>query len=245
MPCPLFQLDYQLVVQLIVVMIKHCYHFVAFSVNLRKRRKPFLSSHKEAVQWILTHRHKYFLSLSTFNSAAKSKTGLSISPSHSSGLPCVPARDRAEPAEGETDEPQDGQQVGQRQGVHRRDSERGAGVLHAGRPLQGAALPSVWLPGGGQRLRLAKRYAAPIAVNSRVLTLVPSHFSPSTKPWWKTIRSSTSECWTFMALKFSKWVFYGQQMASFFLLCCNRNNWIMRFYFEHLNRLNCCGWDGF
>lgn len=61
----------------------------------------------------------------------------------SSGLPCIPARNPAESSEGETDEPQDGQQVGQRGGVHRRDAERGAGLLHSGRPLQGAALPSV------------------------------------------------------------------------------------------------------
>lgn len=37
----------------------------------------------------------------------------------------------------------------------------------------------------------------------------------------------------------------ARQMAFFFLLCSNHINWIMRFYFEHLNRLNCSGWDWF
>lgn len=34
----------------------------------------------------------------------------------------------------------------------------------------------------------------------------------------------------------------GRHMASsFFLLYSNRINWIMRFYFEHLKRLDCSG----
>lgn len=62
---------------------------------------------------------------------------------HSSGLPRLPAGDRAEPPEGETHEPEDGQQVGERRGVDRRDAERGAGLPHARRPHQGPALTSV------------------------------------------------------------------------------------------------------
>lgn len=69
--------------------------------------------------------------------------------SHSSGLSRLSARDRAEPPEGETHEPEDGQQVGERRGVHRRDAERGAGLPHARRPHQSPALTSVRLPSGG------------------------------------------------------------------------------------------------
>lgn len=136
----------------------------------------------------------------------------------SSGLPCIPARNPAESSEGETDEPQDGQQVGQRGGVHRRDAERGAGLLHSGRPLQGAALPSVWLPRGGQRPRRAHVTQLWSLWTPPVLTLVPFDFSPSTKPWWKTIRSSTLECWTFTVLRFSKWVFTAAVQGDTWLL---------------------------
>lgn len=62
---------------------------------------------------------------------------------HSFGLSCLSTGDRAEPSEGETHEPEDGQQVGERRGVYRRDAERGAGLLHARRPLQSPALTSV------------------------------------------------------------------------------------------------------
>lgn len=68
---------------------------------------------------------------------------------HSFGLSRLSAGDRAEPSEGEAHEPEDGQQVGERRGVHRRDPERGAGLLHARRPLQSPALTSLWLPRGG------------------------------------------------------------------------------------------------
>lgn len=54
---------------------------------------------------------------------------------HSSGLSRFSARDRAEAPEGKTHEPEDGQQVGERCGVYWRDAERGAGLLHARRPL--------------------------------------------------------------------------------------------------------------
>lgn len=68
---------------------------------------------------------------------------------NSFSLSCVPAGDWPEPSEGETDESKDGQQVGKRGGVHRRDAERGAGVLHAWRPLQSPAFACVWLSGRG------------------------------------------------------------------------------------------------
>lgn len=55
----------------------------------------------------------------------------SLPPFNSSSLSCISAWNRAEPSEGETNEPEDGQQVGKCGGVHRRDSERGAGMLHA------------------------------------------------------------------------------------------------------------------
>lgn len=67
----------------------------------------------------------------------------------SSGLPCVSAGDWPEAAEGEVDQQEDGQQVGQFHGVHRRDTECGAGVLHTGRPVQGPALTCFWLPSRG------------------------------------------------------------------------------------------------
>lgn len=56
---------------------------------------------------------------------------LYLLPFNSSSLSCVPAWNPAKPSEGETNEPEDGQQVGKCGGVYRRDSERGAGVLHA------------------------------------------------------------------------------------------------------------------
>lgn len=59
------------------------------------------------------------------------------------GLSCLSTGDRAETPEGEAHEPEDGQQVGERRGVYRRDAERGAGLLHAGRALQSPALTSV------------------------------------------------------------------------------------------------------
>lgn len=62
---------------------------------------------------------------------------------HSFGLSCLSTGDRAESSEGEAHEPEDGQQVGERRGVYRRDAERGAGLLHARRPLQSPALTSV------------------------------------------------------------------------------------------------------
>lgn len=57
-------------------------------------------------------------------------SAFSLMSSNSSSLSCVSAWNRQEAPEGETDEPEDGQQVGKRGGVHRRDSERGAGLLH-------------------------------------------------------------------------------------------------------------------
>lgn len=76
-------------------------------------------------------------------------SAFSLMSSNSSSLSCVSAWNRPEAPEGETDEPEDGQQVGKRGGVHRRDSERGAGLLHTWRPLQSPAFTSVWLPGRG------------------------------------------------------------------------------------------------
>lgn len=75
-------------------------------------------------------------------------------PSYSFGLSRFSTGNQAKPPEGEAYEPEDGQQVGERRGVHRRDAERGAGLLHARRPLQSPALTCVWLPGGGGSGRL-------------------------------------------------------------------------------------------
>lgn len=70
-------------------------------------------------------------------------------PFNSSSLSCVSAWNWPEPSEGEADKQEDGQQVGKCVGVHRRDTECGAGVLHSWRPLQSPACTSVWLPGWG------------------------------------------------------------------------------------------------
>ena len=75
---------------------------------------------------------------------------LSLPPSPCSpGLPYVPPRHRPGASQREADQQEDGQQVGQCPGDHQRDAERGAGVLHAGRPVEGSALSRVRLPCGG------------------------------------------------------------------------------------------------
>ena len=76
-----------------------------------------------------------------------------FSVSGSPGVPSLPARDRSGRPEGEAHQPEDGQQMGGQVGVHRRDAERGAGLLHPRRPRQGPARPRVRLPGGGRETR--------------------------------------------------------------------------------------------
>lgn len=95
------------------------------------------------------YNHKFQLrprNISQMSPSSNYQTHLS---SHSSCLSRLSARDQAEPPQGETHEPEDGQQVGECRGVHRRDAERGAGLPHARRPHQSPALTSVRLPSRG------------------------------------------------------------------------------------------------
>ena len=62
---------------------------------------------------------------------------------YSFGFPCISPGDKPGPVEGKANEPADGQQVGRQVGVHPRDPQRGAGLLHQGRARQGPARPSL------------------------------------------------------------------------------------------------------
>ncbi len=114
--------------------------------NITYNMRPF---HTDSV-WKM---NIYKVTRSFFASPSSSPL-LSLLIFNSSSISCVSAWNRPEPPEGETDEPEDGQQVGKCGGVHRRDAERGAGVLHPWRALQSPACTGVWLPGRGMIARL-------------------------------------------------------------------------------------------